>query len=352
VQEITTSEHEISVEILDFSQNLSSDILKDRSYDVVLASGLSIYASKPELVVENVTKVLKDGGRLCILVNDSAVDHILPLFALNQFDTIVFHDLETTQVQKQSLFIATKKVPYTNGVNGHSEPEKITIIQAANPSSAATTVASQLTMSLENHGYEISTFTWGSDVTVLAGKSCISLLELQESLFQDLGAKDFDFIKKLILNTASLFWVTGFEDPSASIIDGLARVVRNETPGLSFRTFHAEQRSIFSAGHLAELLDRSFHSKTEDDEFQVKNGIIHISRIEEDSAFNRQINGLLPGTPKMISNQALKDINHPVKLCIQTPGLLDSICMEADDLPETELEPDYIEIQIKATALK
>jgi hypothetical protein len=39
-------------------------------------------------------------------------------------------------------------------------------------------------------------------------------------------------------------------------------------------------------------------------------------------------------------------------MCIQTPGMLDSICMEIDELAETELEPNYVEIQVKASSVK
>ncbi len=136
------------------------------------------------------------------------------------------------------------------------------------------------------------------------------------------------------------------------MFDGLARVVRNETPGLSLRSFHAGEASASSATHLAQLIKRAFDSKTEDDEYRLQDGLLHTSRIEEDTALNSDISSLLPGGTKSISMLPLKQIPYPVKLHVRSPGMLDSICMEPDESAESELQAGFVEIEVKATALK
>ena len=79
---------------------------------------------------------------------------------------------------------------------------------------------------------------------------------------------------------------------------------------------------------------------------------MHVSRIEPDETLDEQISGILPGAQEKISNMPLGQVAYPTKLCIRSPGMLDSLCWEPDDLPSTELEKECIEIRVKSTALK
>jgi len=346
-------EQRISTEILDFSQSLAADALKQETYDVLVASDLSVFALKPELAIENMLKVLKIGGKFCILAADATLDKIRPVLDATQMETMILRDLDLADAQHSSMLIATKHdARQPQEVHTGPETKQITLVQVADPNEVAQAVASQLAVTLEQQGYETSLFAWGSDMSLLTGKTCISLLEFQKPLLRDLTLQDFDSVKRLIHDCASLLWVTGFDDPSAAMIDGLARVVRNETPGLSLRTVHADESSLSSTMRLAELIGKAFVSVPEEDEIQLKHGLLHVSRIEEDTALNQQVHGLLPGAPKTMSSVALRQAPQPLKLCVQTPGMLDSICMEPDSAAEIELQPDYIEIQVKAAALK
>lgn len=340
--------HDAFIESLDFTKELSSESLKDRSYDAVILSDLDLFDSQAELTLSNIAKVLKPGGRVCFLADNHAVANVQSTLYAKEIRTTVFQSAEHS-------FVIGQKSLHSNGINGtngHFEPDRITLIQSAKLTEKARAVTSDINTALQGHGYEIDKFSWGSDVSSLAGKTCISLLELEESILQDLTKSDFENIKKLILASASVFWATAFDDPSSNMIDGLARVVRNETPGLSLRTFHAERALLSSSARLAELISAAFNSKSEEDEYSVKDDLLHISRITEDVALNDQINGLLPGAAPTLTKLPLKDANFGLKMSIQTPGMLDSICMEFDELAGKVLEPNYVEIQVKASSVK
>ena len=340
--------HDTFIESLDFTEELSSESLEDRSYDVVTPRDLGSFDTQAELMLSNIAEVLKPGGKVCFLVNKEAVAKVQSTSNAKKICTTVFQSAE------HSFVIGQKSLQSNglNGGNGHAEPDGITLIQPTELTEKARAVASDISTALEHHGYEIERFSWGSDVSSLAGKTCVCLLELQASILQDLAKSDFENIKKLILASASVFWVTAFDDPSSSMIDGLARVVRNETPGLSLRTFHANGASLSSSNRLAELISTTFNSKSDEDEYLVKDDLLQISRIEEDVVLNEQINDLLPGAVSIVTSVPLKDAGFALKMCIQTPGMLDSICMEMDELAGTELEPNHIEIQVKASSVK
>jgi hypothetical protein len=353
----TGIEHEGLLAVLDFGQDLPADT-PEEYYDLLIASDITLgaYASNPAEAVARMCTVVKQGGLMCLLATDRVVASIRPVLAAGNMDTTVLHRADAGP----GLIIARRRqVPGTTGTAdgtaaGASDQIQITLVHAANPTKAALAVASRLTACLEKHGYETLVFSWGSDVSTLAGKSCITLLEFEQPLLRDLGAEDFESVKKLLLETKKLFWVTALDDPGAAIIDGLVRVVRNETPGLSVRVFHADELSSLVAPpeSLAELIVRAFLGTGEDNEFQVKGGLVHICRLEEDIFLNEEINSLRPGAAKTIANLPLGEVQYPVKLCVQSPGMLSSVCLEPDDSAETELEPDFVEIQTKATALK
>ncbi|KAJ4371953.1 hypothetical protein N0V83_003726 [Neocucurbitaria cava] len=332
---------------LDFTEALSSEALNDRSYDVVVLSDVGSFDSHAEHTLSNIAQALKPGGKVCFLVDKQAVAKVQAASYAKEIRTTVFPSADHSFVIGQKSLHSNG----ANGTNGHAEPNRITLIQPAKSTDQARTVASDINKFLQGQGYDVETFSWGSDVSSLEGKTCISILELQDSILQDLAEGDFESIRKLILNSASVFWVTAFDDPSSKMIDGLARVVRNETPGLSLRSLHAGRASLSSSARLAKLISTAFESTTEDDEYSVKDDVLHTSRIVEDVVLNEQINDLLPGAVPTVTNMALKDAKYGLKMCIQTPGMLDSICMEVDELAGTELETDSVEIQVKASAV-
>ena len=366
VQEGSKQEESL-LKVLDFRNNLPEDMPEEQHDILVVSDAAQLwYAPSSAETIGRMCKVLKQDGTLCFLATDSMLSSIQSAMNASSMETTIYHGVDT------SLIVAKKlNVPEPNGTtdgltNGHtnkftsghtngvtSEAE-ITIILATNPTETALAVAAKLVSGLQKHHYEAHMFSWGADLSALAGKSCISLLEFENSLLRDLRAEDFEPFKKLILETKSLFWVTALADPSSAMIDGLVRVVRNETPGLDVRVLHVDEPSslVAPAERLADLLAKTFLLKGEDKEFQVKDNVVHICRAEEDTILNEEINSLLPGSTKAIAEIPLREIQYPVKLCVRSPGMLSSVCLEPDESAEAGLEPGFVEIETKATSLK
>ncbi|KAI0437216.1 putative polyketide synthase [Xylaria telfairii] len=360
----------VSLKKLDFGRDNDAEITEGQ-YDllVVTEDSLRSFApNEPEAAVR-MCRALKEHGALCFLATHSFLTYIRPALAASDMENI----LCATADASSDLIIAKKcSITSTNGTrdgfsnrmsNGDTnritdgtagdERMQITIVQASNPSSAARAVAARLATILNEHDFETCEFSWGSDISTLAGKSCISLLEFQKPLLRDLAEEDFASVRSLLLESKELFWVTALDEPSAAIIDGLTRVVRNETPGLNVRVFHTDEPLSLglSVERLADKMAKAFFSTGPDNEFQVRDGLLHVCRIEEDAELNQEINGLLPGAAKIVSSLPLKEVRDPVKLCVQSPGMLSSVCLEPDDSANLELEPDFVEIQTKATAI-
>lgn len=357
-----------SAKVLDFAQELPSDVSKDQ-YDILCVSDAALlsYVQLSVGAVGRMCEAVKHGGTLCLLVTDSMLSSIQPALDINNMQKPLIHiPAKATgsglAIFKKSGLSSTNGISSpltngtngTNGINGALPSSEITLIIDANPTEMTLAVTLKLIAILKEHDYDSRVFCWGSDVSALAGRSCISLLEIEKPLLRDLTEADFEPLKKLILETKSLFWVTKLDDPSTAMIDGLVRVVRNETPGLDVRIFHADEPSALSmpANILTGLMSKAFLYTGADNEFHVKDDVLQICRAEEDTVLNEEIDGLLPGATKTITRVRLGDIEYPVKLGVQSPGILSSVCLEPDESAEAELEPDFVEIQTKATALK
>lgn len=357
-----------SLKVIDFRQDVPGDVSRDQ-YDIICVSNaaLSLYTDEAADAVGRICQAVKPGGTLCFLATSSTLCGMQPVLESNHMQKSMLHipaadqgpglaivkkgDISSTNGTSSTL---THGANGTNGANGTLPARDITVLLASDPTAMALTVAVNLISRLQENHYKTRVFRWGSDVSDLAGRDCISLLEVGRPLLRDLAADDFEPLKKLILEAKSLFWATVLNDPSTALIDGLVRVVRNETPGLDVRVFHAEEPSSHPApaNFLAGLMSRAFLWTGVDNEFQVKGDVLNICRAEEDTELNEEIDGLLPGATKTITKVPLGQIEYPVKLSVQSPGMLSSVCLEPDELAEAELEPDFVEIQTKASALK
>lgn len=335
-----------SVTSIDFSQPISIETLEHQGYDVIIIADLASYGQRMELVLSRIKAVLAPGGRLCILADKPAI----AFFETN--NCVQLKDRTILRGEEQGFVIVRESIS-SNGVgrNGTHPGELVKIVVPVTITDHIQEVVDGLVTILESHGQEVELIDFNGDVSALAGTSCISLLELQEPVLEGVGPTNFSFIQHMILESASLMWITGSSGPSSRIVDGLARVVRNETPGLKFRTLHMGHVAMLPAD-LALLISGTLFSKLEDDEYIVKDDIIHIGRIQEDQVINIQLDRLLPGAAKGITNMALKEAPGPLKLTVQSPGMLDSFCMELDEAAGVSLDPACVEVAVQVSSIK
>lgn len=309
--------------------------------DLVILSGLSAE------FVGSAGLLLKKRGRVCLIEDAANAEAAETLLKNSGFLDLV--RLEATTDKKQ-VFVAT--FDDVNSIGQEADREVVLILDFIPP--AVTRVLEQhLIAALASRGYKTSTVVWGEvEVSTLQGKMCISLLELEQPFLEDLSEKDFDALKQFILNAASVMWVNGLDQPASSMMNGMARVIRNEVPGINLRTFNAPYTSLGTPERLAQIISRVFCSNSSDNEFLFKDDFIQVSRVVEDRSLNAEMDRLNPQNSKLVDNIPLRDAPGPLKLAIGTVGIMDTLCFERDSVPRTELKSDEIEIKVKATALK
>ena len=190
---------------------------------------------------------------------------------------------------------------------------------------------------------------WAGNPTSFLGKSCIILTDLQKAILGDVSKADFDALQEVILHADSLLWVSGDVGPEASLVTGLARSIRNEIPGMQFKTLQITKTSL---DLFPEMIDRVFGYTGSDTEFLAIDGQTGVSRLLEDQLRNESLATILGTMEPQVKRIPLKGTAGPVKLCIKNPGMLDSLCFESDGIPDTQLKDGTVEVDVKATGIK
>ena len=229
---------------------------------------------------------------------------------------------------------------------------EIIILEASNPSDRSSALATQLTQELESRTIKTSRMAWDQRTCDLTQKECISLMELEASFLEDLNEAEFNTVKSIILDSANLTWVTALDGPAGAVASGMARSIRNEIPGKIFRSLQVQDKSLDSPDELAFLVGQVATTAIPDDEFREVGGVLQVCRVVEDSSMNEEITQLLVEGKENVENMALESVDGPQMLAIRAQGMLDTLCVEPDDVVETELANDEVEIGVKATGLK
>lgn len=229
---------------------------------------------------------------------------------------------------------------------------KVVLIEAVDASPSASSVADTLTQLLQNSGLDVRRTTWDCDATAFEGRVCIILAEMERPLLSRLSEADFRLVKELVLRSRSVFWVTAFDLPDAVMFSGLARSVRNEIPGTRIRSLRLAPSLLTCPAQVASLIDSLVFADVADEEFNVTpDGIPHVSRVEQDTGLNADLDGKLSGRKQTVM-LPLADLGHPHKLGIRQPGMLDTLALEYDPIPLTELGEGLVEVEMKVTSLK
>lgn len=196
--------------------------------------------------------------------------------------------------------------------------------------------------------------------TTVAKKCCISLLELESPILSDLEADQFTNLKKVVTSAKTLLWITAgggesAEIPELDLVSGFSRCIRSEYSNLDFVTLALENTTrdeSSSFHHIIKVFETTMYSNqgpTEKEYIEI-NGIICISRIVEANYLNHAVFSKTV-SPKAELREFKADPTRSLTLNIASPGLLSTIQFVTDDIYDRLLQPEEVEVEVKATGL-
>lgn len=202
------------------------------------------------------------------------------------------------------------------------------------------------------------------DGTDFAGKLCVVLADVEGgSLLEHVDEAKLKILQKMTTKLASLVWLTlgggpASQNPNGEMVTGLARVMRQENPTLSFITIAIAR--LRGAAVVAEtttsiinstLVKRARDARdASDNAFYESEGVIHISRLVEASYMNDAI--IRKTTqPAAQKQQFGSDPERTLKLVVGSPGLLDTLQFVDDAVYEQPMAEGHVEFKVEAAGL-
>lgn len=196
----------------------------------------------------------------------------------------------------------------------------------------------------------------------LAGRTCISLLEVEEPILNSLDSTTYQAVQQLITGSNSLLWVTGdpLTEPKFQMATGLLRTVRWELDrnNLNLVTLSLDGEATATPEGNVDAIFRVFEHQYlrhgvdpggSNAEYRVRRRVIETNHIVKDKSASTVIRNQFE-RPKAILRQ-WDAIERPVRLVSSQPGVDSLIWTTDEDLSGQPLTADEIEIDVRAVGL-
>lgn len=272
-------------------------------------------------------------------------------------DMDVRGDRETSN-EPVSLIVSTKPAS-----NRPQPAAKYALIHTGTEKSNV--LASALQSAFKKAGLEVCSAEWASFTEAdVEDRYTLCLAEWEHPILAELTDENWATLRKVVHESAGTLWITGgaameCTHPMQSLMVGLSRAIRNEDAGTILATLDIEPpESLASDESLCKAAESVLHVALEhsrvepsrqDHEFAARGDTIYVPRVERVQAIDSSLRTYeAKGEPELVS---FTGCGRPLKLTIQTPGLLDTFRWVEDELYYTDLQDDWIEIEVKAVGL-
>ncbi|KAK2036540.1 ketoacyl-synt-domain-containing protein [Colletotrichum somersetense] len=204
-----------------------------------------------------------------------------------------------------------------------------------------------------NLGCRLQRVKFGEVPSDLKKKRCI-FLELGKPFLEAPDKADFATLKRYILDSLDVHWITFCDGPGAGLVTGFARTLRNEMTDLTFRTLHCARDVVSGTtaacmAVISQFVTEQHHNgDSVDCEFRLREGILEVCRVQECVELNDEIHDIVSGKVVPV---AMREITTDLMLAPGTVGSLDRLRFEAVPELGVGLADDVVEIEVKATGL-
>lgn len=193
-----------------------------------------------------------------------------------------------------------------------------------------------------------------------AGKVCIFLNELDQSLLTAITAEQFAAVQKIITSVQGILWVvrgalSGCTNPDANMVMGMSRSIRSETL-LPFATLDLDSTTRLSDDDscraILEVFKSAFGcraSANSELEFMEREGAFFTPRVVNDFEMNDFVHRQTK--EGVLEQTAFGQDNRPLKMAIGTAGIFETLHFVDDESRSLGLAADEIEIEVKAVGL-
>ncbi|KAF4814699.1 Reducing polyketide synthase FUB1 [Colletotrichum siamense] len=336
----------VQFKVLDIKDEPASQGFESASYDALLVPVGLIPNDDIDGFLNRCLGLLKAGGKFILTAAESS-DEASTWGEYFSESGLVSIDAALADQDSSILVLSTSK-----STTGTSASASYYIVGDLS-SSVQSAVAEKLASSLKAKGATVKTAAV-ADLALegeITESTYIVLSELEAPLLASADATVLSAVKNMTTGKR-LLWVNKELSPESALINGFAASIRLEKPELEFvtLTFDPKEADDTIADKIAEVDTRL--SSTEgpiETAYKVTNGLITVPRLVEASAITKHIKQTSSDDTTEVAFGA--DPSRPLRLQIQTVGLLSSLRFTDDYLYSTRLEDLEVEFQVMATAV-
>ncbi|EGX51809.1 hypothetical protein AOL_s00043g828 [Orbilia oligospora ATCC 24927] len=235
----------------------------------------------------------------------------------------------------------------------------VEIYLPSSPTVGAVDLGTTLQLKLKDFGYpnpRIIEFEQATSVENSKADLKIILWDVdRESYLASLGEKSLAILKKVLDSRKTILWVRTSDSPSAHIVDGLSRVVRQEQNMSNFATISTTSSTTLDRTNaIHEVIKTLLSEQGSGDDIpqsfrETSTGGIEVCLLKENKELTKKIQSVQrPAEPTSVAWDV--DISGPLKVAIAAPGDLSTIHFVEDPSPGS-LGVSEIEVEVKAVGL-
>lgn len=373
-------DHRMKYKVLNIEEDPAAQGFGTQQYDVIIADNV-LHATKDlELVLGNLRKLLKPGGKLLLKEMTTAMKVITgfysgllqgwwrsveeyriaqrsPVITEEQWDRVLqnagftstdfaLRDFADETCYTWSFMVASRPRNDLNGVCGDGAP--LIILDPA--SELQSQVAKSLCRKL---ALQENALCAAEDVQGRAGsdrQDYLVLSSLNESLFWDFPPAFLQTMQAIVCTARNIWWVSGgggvaLTSPKFGIANGLLRVIRQEQNRIKLVSLaldispSAKSLDEPSLRHITNVL----HAGDVEPEYTVIDNRLCINRLVTARLVDQYIFSQLeqPVIARPINEKRLR-------LGVRVPGLLDTLEFREEEEISTPLKPDEVMIEVRA----
>jgi acyl transferase domain-containing protein/NADPH:quinone reductase-like Zn-dependent oxidoreductase len=335
---------------LETNRSWEEQALQPQDFDCIIIRA-NVESNDTDALLEKALSFLKDQGSLIILPSELFAD------SQDSWDQQLrkhnFTGIDYAVIEEYSSVQSLPFLVSSPDTGPGRIPDEVLIVGPSHPGPLFESLKQQL----QPHGvepvYTTLCHTQGMD---LSTKHCVITSDLERPILFDISAKNFLLLKRLLLESQSILWVTSgatieCSEPKASLVTGLVRSINQEHPELSLTTLDvgpSRNDNEGDANIIIQLLQRAVAGDT-DHEFSVRDGHLQIPRIRLDRELNHYSSVLRDG-PRPEPGP-LQPQGRNLALRLGVPGNVDSVYFMDNPPTQSPLAADDVEIEVKATGL-
>ncbi|KAJ5110635.1 hypothetical protein N7532_001170 [Penicillium argentinense] len=316
----------------------------EAAYDFVIIDESSLWGGKTtNAVVSTLPTILDKGGFVAVSVSEKNFD--LALQTLQQFDGLDIHGL----TKDRSFIIARKSSDAWT-----TDPE--IYVLGGNDKISSHPFFEYLEKIFTVHGARLVP-TGVDQAASLAGKTVISLLDLDGSWVSEWSEEDLKHLKALIkaknLVWVSPFWAQGpLDNAGHGAMSGLLRTLRNEHWSTTIPQLLVDTQDLQDAPSIASAilkvlqLTTQKNSRRADLEYRLANGRLLVPRVIQTPDINEAMHTLMHG-PRPVPAELPLD-SRPLQLNYQDA---ENVCWEEQKNVDKELPSDHTELKVELATM-